>query len=255
VLYGEEPADPGTPSAASPEVAFEATQPVLRTLEAPRPWWSRRGPWIAIGLVLGAVGIIAGGVIAVVSSGLGDDPQGPPAGPAAPDAAGDAVDALVALQADGAVDDAPPSEQAPGDGGGPVGFVVVKVRPSRAVVASEGVRVQAEDGTARLELPAGTRTLRIRADGYEPERRTVTVQPGDEVEVQVVLERGWGQLTVRTRRKAAVFVDGRRIGETPITRHRLRPGTYTVKAQNSRGTRQHKVRIVVGDVQTVRFPL
>ncbi len=88
----------------------------------------------------------------------------------------------------------------------------------------------------RLVARSGTRTLELTLDGYAPYRTTLRLQPGGREEVDVTLDRAQrlGMLNVESNpRDAAVYVDGRYVGQTPLTRLDLAPGRYRVEVERS----------------------
>lgn len=64
-----------------------------------------------------------------------------------------------------------------------------------------------------------------------------------------------GFLTVTSRRKAALFVRGKRMGLTPVKRLELAPGRYRIKIRSRYGLRRQWVRIKAGREERVRFNL
>ena len=95
----------------------------------------------------------------------------------------------------------------------------------------------------------------MRARGYRHDNRDVTIEPGEATEIEVSLERRFGRLSVRTRRKATVYVDGEAVGSTPLRRHKVPAGLHTVKVKNRRGEKRRRVRVHAGRHRMVRFPL
>lgn len=64
-----------------------------------------------------------------------------------------------------------------------------------------------------------------------------------------------GFLTVTSRRKAALFVRGKRVGLTPVKRLELAPGRYRIKVRSRHGLRRRWVRIKSGREERVQFNL
>jgi hypothetical protein len=96
----------------------------------------------------------------------------------------------------------------------------------------------------------GTRRVRIQRDGYQSEDRQVTLtrsRPSRSVEVRLTRAAPaprattpapaapaarTGSLVIESRPTgAAIVLNGRRIGTTPMTVDDLEPGTYTVQLQ------------------------
>lgn len=106
--------------------------------------------------------------------------------------------------------------------------------PAGAKVAVDG-RSWGEAPVAQ-DLPAGTYTVQVELAGHRTETRQVTLEPEAKVPLKVELvaeapRAGSAQMLVLVGSNpsgADIFVDGRRIDDTPATL-RLGPGTYQVK--------------------------
>jgi hypothetical protein len=76
----------------------------------------------------------------------------------------------------------------------------------------------------------GSHTLELRAEGYKPYRRTIEVQEGKMLPVSAELqeEEKTGSLNITANTRAAVSVDGKHVGLTPVTATNLPLGEKTV---------------------------
>ena len=54
-----------------------------------------------------------------------------------------------------------------------------------------------------------------------------------------------GSLTIDSDPYATIYVDGRKLGYTPIVRHQLSPGTHSVRAVSSADGRVKKMSVTV----------
>lgn len=87
----------------------------------------------------------------------------------------------------------------------------------------------------RHGLEPGKHVVKLVNDGMGiSETLSVTVEDGMDVTINKKLESKpkTGTLSVSTHPWAKVFVNGVELGTTPITKHRLEPGTYKVKLVN-----------------------
>ena len=90
-----------------------------------------------------------------------------------------------------------------------------------------GGRLLGTSRTERIMLPGGKHELELRNDavGFSV-NRTVQVQPGKVAKVSVQLPDG--SLSLNATPWAEVFVDGQRVGETPVGNVAVRAGTHEV---------------------------
>jgi PEGA domain-containing protein len=95
------------------------------------------------------------------------------------------------------------------------GTLVVTSMPPGADVLVEGVHV----GKTPYEAPApaGEYWLAVRAEGYAQFDARVTIVAGQKKEIAATLAKAFAVKIESTPANAAVFVDGKRVGETPMT--------------------------------------
>lgn len=102
------------------------------------------------------------------------------------------------------------------------------------VTISEGGRVLSADDRHQVMLPPGAHELRVtnRTLGYEVVRR-VTVKPGEATNVQ--LTPAPSALTVTSTEPAEVWVDGTRLGDTPLTAAPVALGVHDIVIRRAAG--------------------
>lgn len=125
--------------------------------------------------------------------------------------------------------------------GGAAGWVFVSSPVDLQIF--EGDTLVGSSQMARIMLPAGTRTLRLvnAPTGFETTTR-VDVQAGVGTRLPVKLPNG--QLSVNAVPWAEVFLDGRRIGETPIANFAAQIGSHEVVLRNPRFPEQRRTVVV-----------
>ncbi len=171
----------------------------------------------------------------------------PPASPtvaAAPPA--DRATAAPGTTAPGTPGPLPASASVPAPPPPAAGWLAVQ-SPIELVVESDG-RSIGSSGTGRLALPPGTHELTLRNDslGYRT-TRTVTVTSGRSA--SVVVEVPNGLAAVNALPWAEVWIDGARVGETPIGNFSLPIGTHEVVLRHpDHGEQRHTVTVTTAAV-------
>jgi hypothetical protein len=66
----------------------------------------------------------------------------------------------------------------------------------------------------------------------------------------------WGYLSINANPFGTVFIDGVQVGDTPIDRHRVKPGSHTIRIENP-GYKTITERVQVDPGNTIRktYPL
>jgi hypothetical protein len=110
----------------------------------------------------------------------------------------------------------------------------VQVSSTIELTITEGTRALHLDDRNQVLLPPGTHELRFesRALGYHETRR-VEVKPGATTAISIVP--AGSTLTVTSTLPAEVFVDGERVGETPLTGRPLSLGTRDIVVKSASG--------------------
>jgi hypothetical protein len=114
---------------------------------------------------------------------------------------------------------------------------------------TEGTHVIRLDDNGKVLLPPGPHELRLanRDLGFEETRR-VDVQPGQTTAVSIVTPPS--TLTVTASGPAFVSIDGKQVGETPLTNQPIALGTRDIVVTSADGTeRQFTKRVTVAPVQ------
>jgi len=122
------------------------------------------------------------------------------------------------------------------------GFVTV-YSPFEVAIDENGHVLRA-DASNQVMLPAGVHDLRLtnRALGYETVAR-VEIKPGEAANVR--LTPGPSHLTVTATEAAEVWVDGARVGDTPLTAAAVALGTHEVLVKRAAGG-ERRFTVTVG---------
>ena len=208
---------------------MEPTEPVGGTAVLPPPSGGATR-WIVLATALMAFGFGSLGVWYVMSH----RPDPTPARKTA------------AVKPDARPTPAPPARKAAAEG---TARLRVITRPPGATVSVDGK----PRGVAPLTIPdlPADRKVRVKAylEGRRPYDQQVTLEPGATLILQPELPllratpakkkrprrprpTGYGTLSVNTEPWSVVYVDGARVGNTPLMRHRLPVGRHTVKLVN-----------------------
>lgn len=130
----------------------------------------------------------------------------------------------------------------------------LSLRANVPVVAYLGRRRLGQLPLADVEVPAGDVALRLtnRALGIS---RTVrlSIPRGGTAQEQVVF--GQGTLNVLVDPWADVFVDGERVGQTPLAGRVLWEGRHKVRLENPEGKKELTVTIEPGQTVVIRESL
>jgi serine/threonine-protein kinase len=161
----------------------------------------------------------------------------------------------------------PPPATDPAAGPSPTAaFIEIVTVPAGARV-SLGDLPSVDSPAQFPELAAGTYPLRISERGFEPMDRTIEVAAGERrtITLELVAERktggdrkrperapqppASGVLKVRTRPYSDVYLDGHRLGQTPLVTE-LKPGRYTLVFKHPGRPSQRKTITVRGGDET-----
>jgi serine/threonine protein kinase len=112
------------------------------------------------------------------------------------------------------------------------GSLAIDVSPAAAILIDGRLRSEAEAFTLD-EVNPGVHVIRLELDGYEPWQESITLEPGERLQIQRVLakeevlqpEVAASSITfTSTPDGAEVTVDGQPVGETPVTWLEAEPG-------------------------------
>ncbi len=99
--------------------------------------------------------------------------------------------------------------------------------------------------------PRQTTRPQPRPAAPRPRQQQPVVQPPP---VQQIEE--WGYLSINANPFGTVFIDGVNVGDTPIDRHRVRPGTHTIRIENpGYKTLTERVQVDAGNTIRKTYPL
>jgi len=129
------------------------------------------------------------------------------------------------------------------DAAEPTTLLEIHTKPAGAMVK---IGNQSRTAPAKFALAAGHYTLLAELDGWIAERREIDLIERDHLVQEVVFSRRTGgakgppppqqeqkgTLTVRTNPYAEVYINGKKIGETPFADVQLPAGTYMVVFKN-----------------------
>jgi eukaryotic-like serine/threonine-protein kinase len=169
-------------------------------------------------------------------------PPAPPPAPTPPPVAPPVVEPPVAATV------APPEPKAPPKATGP-GTVRVTSDPPLAI-SIDGKNVGT--GTASVELPAGKHSV-VGRDGNAKTTRTVMVCPGQTHDV--ALEIGRGTISVNGEAGVDVYVDGKKVGKTPLDPIPALEGTHKVIVKKGNTQYSHTVPVRSGTDSNFEFQL
>jgi serine/threonine protein kinase len=156
-------------------------------------------------------------------------------------------------------DDVPPDEAVATDGppepAPERGRLIVRVTPRKARIFLDKRKRITRRGKAVFKVPPGEYQLKITSKMYSPHVATVTVEPDESETYRVNLVPTFGYLTVKSRRRAMVYVDDTKVDLTPLRRHKVSVGRHKISVRSRRGARHRRVKIVAGEERTVRLDI
>jgi hypothetical protein len=218
-------------------------------------------------ITIGALGalMLVSFLIALAASGGGKNVAAVPG-----DAAPQSIDAAAVL-AEPLADAAPYMEPTvPVDAAAETSTtgVIVRTVPEGATitVGTETRAVSQQPGesaaTARFVVAPGSIVVRAVLDGFEPEERDVTVAPGEMKNVDITFTKHsgktppMGKLSVHTTPWSDVYLDGKKLGQTPFTDLEVPAGSHTMTFRNpTRPTVVKTVTIKAGKPAKLTFNL
>ncbi len=132
------------------------------------------------------------------------------------------------------------------------------IRPSRLMVTSgtPGAQVSVDDGEPQPApfigiLPEGEHQITVSAEGHVNANRTVSLQRGAILAIDLSLDLSPALIAVRALDGTHVYVDGKLLGITPLSPFEVQPGPHTV-ATARHGTTASTTRINARAGNTVR---
>lgn len=264
-LRARPPVTAESPTEAFTSIAGAATTPLpsptVGARPAPRPAAPRKS---GKGLVIGAVAVIAAGVVGYLA--LRPDPA-PPAGAGTPlVTAPSATQPVRAVVQDVRLQPTSASLRP----GGTVAFTATLVDSTGTAVTGQRVGwsssdagVARVDGAGRVTAVARGRAVISARSGDVHGEAVVQVQtpqqaaaPQERPPAQTSPATESGYLSIDAVPYGTVYVDNREIGPTPISKHPIKPGQHTIRIENP-GFRTHteNVRVEPGATVRRRVPL
>ena len=134
--------------------------------------------------------------------------------------------------------------------------LTVSVTPPASVVEVDG-NADLCKPSVPCYLDPGEYQIKVSATGYDAETRKVKLEPGERWNEEVKLARSGTVLTVESNIKgAAVFLDGKLVGRTPVTTEDISPGTHKLRVEARDAPPQEKTFVArKGELASFRFTL
>ena len=131
------------------------------------------------------------------------------------------------------------------------GDLIVQTAPPGATIYLDGKLV----GTSPYDgkgLSSGTYRIRVIKEGFETWERVENVEAGKRVEVIAQLKVKGADLEVRSEPpRATVYLDGKNMGETPVTLSGVRAGQYSIRVvKEGYHPYEERVELIGGDRKT-----
>ena len=111
------------------------------------------------------------------------------------------------------------------------GSVIIKSDPVDAKALIDGNEVGNTPVTI-TDLKPGMQTVEIKMEGYENWSESVEIIPGNEIVIAAALQMKTGSVCINSEPTNAIaIIDGKEIGNTPVTITELESGTYNVEVK------------------------
>ncbi len=112
----------------------------------------------------------------------------------------------------------------------PASYLELSVSPNDAEVYINDSKVKL---VANMEITPGSKTVKVKRDGYDTYEQTFTAIAGESEKINVNLKYLLGQATIVTKpSKAVLFIDSKNIGHTPCRVTDLKPGKHKLLIEN-----------------------
>jgi len=137
-----------------------------------------------------------------------------------------------------------------------MGGITIVTEPRSASVYIDG-KLVGESPYEDKNLTAGTYKVRVIKEGYEVSEKDMIVESGKQTEISVTLKEIKGELEVRSEPpESKVYIDGKEIGETPLTIPGMRSGRYLVRVlKEGYEPYEGRVEVVKDEKKTIRVSL
>lgn len=136
------------------------------------------------------------------------------------------------------------------------GIISVTSQPAGASVTVNGIARGVTPLTIS-DIPKGRAVMEISLQGYKPLTRELSLNAGDNQNIDIVLEGMPGSLLLTSIPEGARFyVNDQPHGKGPVTLQQLAPGKYSVRAEmDGRGSVTREVTIALGQAASEEFRL
>jgi len=137
------------------------------------------------------------------------------------------------------------------------GFLTVSSSQTNATVTLDEKQI-GNAPISRKEIESAQHTLLVEKDLYHSYTETFSIQDGEEKNISAVLKPAFGTLSVTSlpESKAEVFLDGKKVGETPFTNNQLPSGKYILKlSKNLYSDTEEEILIEDGTITTKTITL
>ncbi len=137
-----------------------------------------------------------------------------------------------------------------------------KSKASVRIIANiPGAEARIDGGAAqpvplvRNDLRPGTHFVTVVARGYARWEQSVTLKPGELIEIVAKLEKA-GRIVVKTvgGKPAEVFINGKLAGKTPFIKEDIKVGTYDLEIKRADGKSERR-RVAIGTAKTVELKI
>lgn len=127
-------------------------------------------------------------------------------------------------------------------------YLIVSADQDDAIIYIDGEEAGVKEAQKRFEV-GSTHTWKIECELYHSESGTVTLN--ERTEINKTLRPNFGYINIKTspEQGAKVFVDGKLIGDSPLTTDKLKSGSHTVKVMKDMYKTTEQT-FVVSDGQT-----
>jgi len=138
-----------------------------------------------------------------------------------------------------------------------IGGLRIETEPQGASVILNNLPVPGITPLYITDQPTGTHAVRVEKDGYRPVDETVVVEKDKTVTRRWTLQRVYAGLKVTSDPSGAmVFLDGDRLGTTPLERDDLNLGEVTlVISKDGYEPNSHQVRLVTEHIESIQVSL
>lgn len=135
--------------------------------------------------------------------------------------------------------------------------LLLKSKPEKAYISFNGEEIGSTPKRLSPLSPHKEYEILLRAPGYRTKSVRISLKPGEEKEMNVELERIYGKVYITSiPAEAAIYVDEKFLGYTPIREASIGVGEVTIKAlKDGYKDMEKRVEIKEGEITFVNFTL